>query len=144
MNLSVSKLPWYGQVGAFALVSALATGRTSTSTTASTAPRSRPSSSSSPHSAPTSRGARPGGPAPEFRAQVVDLEARLDGLKAVLPEQKDVGDLLRRLQTLAAQSNLEIRGSSRNPSRRRRCTPSGRSSSTSTAATTTSGCSSTK
>ena len=47
---------------------------------------------------------------PEFRAQVTDLEARLDSLKAVLPEQKDVGDLLRRLQTLATQSNLEIRG----------------------------------
>ncbi|MCU0255958.1 MAG: type 4a pilus biogenesis protein PilO [Vicinamibacterales bacterium] len=45
----------------------------------------------------------------EFQAQVTDLQARLDGLKAVLPEQKDVGDLLRRIQTLATQSNLEIR-----------------------------------
>ena len=45
---------------------------------------------------------------PEFRAQVTDLERRLDALKAVLPEQKDVGDLLRRIQTLAAQSNLTI------------------------------------
>ncbi len=47
---------------------------------------------------------------PEFRAQVVDLERRLDALRAVLPEQKDVGDLLRRIQTLAMQSNLTIRG----------------------------------
>jgi type IV pilus assembly protein PilO len=45
---------------------------------------------------------------PEFRAQVTDLERRLDALRAVLPEQKDVGDLLRRIQTLAAQSNLAI------------------------------------
>src|SRR5512143_10967 len=45
---------------------------------------------------------------PEFRAQVTDLERRLDALRAVLPEQKDVGDLLRRIQTLAAQSNLTI------------------------------------
>lgn len=45
----------------------------------------------------------------EFQAQVNDLQSRLDGLKAVLPEQKDVGDLLRRIQTLATQSNLEIR-----------------------------------
>lgn len=46
---------------------------------------------------------------PEFRAQVGDLEARLDGLKAILPEEKDVAELLRRLQTLASQSNLTIR-----------------------------------
>jgi type IV pilus assembly protein PilO len=45
----------------------------------------------------------------EFQAEVVDLQGRLDGLRAVLPEQKDVGDLLRRIQTLATQSNLEIR-----------------------------------
>ncbi len=45
----------------------------------------------------------------EFQSQVADLQARLDSLKAVLPEQKDVGDLLRRIQTLATQSNLEIR-----------------------------------
>lgn len=45
----------------------------------------------------------------EFQGEVTDLEARLDNLKAVLPEQKDVGDLLRRIQTLATQSNLEIR-----------------------------------
>jgi type IV pilus assembly protein PilO len=46
----------------------------------------------------------------DFQGEVVELEARLDGLKAVLPEQKDVGDLLRRIQTLATQSNLDIRG----------------------------------
>ncbi len=46
---------------------------------------------------------------PEFRAQVGDLEARLESLKAILPEEKDVAELLRRLQTLAAQSNLTIR-----------------------------------
>jgi len=46
---------------------------------------------------------------PQFRAQVADLEARLDGLKAILPEEKDFGDLLRSLQTLAVQSNLTIK-----------------------------------
>ena len=45
-----------------------------------------------------------------FQSQVVELSARLDNLRAVLPEEKDVGDLLRRLQTLATQSNLTIRG----------------------------------
>ncbi len=47
---------------------------------------------------------------PAFRAQVADLEARLEALKPILPEEKDVGDLLRRIQTLATQSNLTIRG----------------------------------
>jgi type IV pilus assembly protein PilO len=47
---------------------------------------------------------------PEFRRQVADLETRLESLRAVLPEQKDVGDLLRRIQTLATQSNLQIKG----------------------------------
>jgi type IV pilus assembly protein PilO len=46
---------------------------------------------------------------PEFRAQVGDLESRLEGLKAILPEEKDVADLLRRIQTMASQSNLTIR-----------------------------------
>ena len=45
-----------------------------------------------------------------FQSQVAELSARLDNLRAVLPEEKDVGDLLRRLQTLATQSNLTIRG----------------------------------
>lgn len=47
---------------------------------------------------------------PAFRAEVVDLQGRLTALKAVLPEQKDVGELLRRIQTLATQSSLTIRG----------------------------------
>jgi type IV pilus assembly protein PilO len=47
---------------------------------------------------------------PEFRAQVTELEARLEGLKPILPDERDAGDLLRRVQTLAVQSNLVIRG----------------------------------
>ena len=46
---------------------------------------------------------------PEFRAQVTELEARLSNLRAVLPEEKDVADLLRRLQTEAVRSNIEIK-----------------------------------
>jgi type IV pilus assembly protein PilO len=46
---------------------------------------------------------------PQFRADVADLESRLETLKNQLPEEKDMGDLLRRLQTLAVQSNLTIR-----------------------------------
>ena len=47
---------------------------------------------------------------PQFRAQVTDLQVRLDNLKSVLPDEKDAADLLRRLQTVATQSNLTIKG----------------------------------
>jgi type IV pilus assembly protein PilO len=47
---------------------------------------------------------------PQFREQVAQLEKRLEELRAVLPEQKDYADILRRVQTLATQSNLTIRG----------------------------------
>jgi type IV pilus assembly protein PilO len=47
---------------------------------------------------------------PEFEAEVDALEERLTALKEVLPEQKDVAELLRRIQTLATQSELTIRG----------------------------------
>src|SRR4051794_11950806 len=43
---------------------------------------------------------------PEFEGQVAELESRLRGLQAVLPEEKDVADILRRLQSLAGESNL--------------------------------------
>ena len=38
---------------------------------------------------------------PAFETEVNDLEARLDNLRAVLPEEKDAADLLRRMQTVA-------------------------------------------
>jgi type IV pilus assembly protein PilO len=47
---------------------------------------------------------------PEFRKEVADLQVRLDSLRPILPEEKDAADLLRRVHTLAAQSNLTIRG----------------------------------
>jgi type IV pilus assembly protein PilO len=47
---------------------------------------------------------------PDFRRHISELEARLASLRPILPEEKDVADLLRRIQTLATQSNLTIRG----------------------------------
>ena len=47
---------------------------------------------------------------PEFRREVTVLEAQLERLRAVLPEEQDVADLLRRVQAMATQSNLTIRG----------------------------------
>jgi type IV pilus assembly protein PilO len=46
----------------------------------------------------------------QFRADVVDLQARLESLRPILPEEKDAADLLRRVHTLAVESNLTIRG----------------------------------
>ena len=44
-----------------------------------------------------------------FQAEVDDLNGRLEALSAVLSEQEEVSELLRRLQTFAVQSNLTIR-----------------------------------
>jgi type IV pilus assembly protein PilO len=111
MQLSLSKLSWYGQVGAFVALSAAAIGAFwyfyEAPARAGMADRQRQLDSLRLEVAKAQNIARK---LPEFRSQVADLEARLDGLRAVLPEQKDVGDLLRRIQTLATQSNLEIRG----------------------------------
>lgn len=47
---------------------------------------------------------------PEFRKEVADLETQLAGLRTQLPEEQDVADLLRRVQAMATESNLTIRG----------------------------------
>ena len=47
---------------------------------------------------------------PEFRKEVDQLQARLESLKPILPDEKDAGDLLRRINALAAQSSLTVRG----------------------------------
>jgi type IV pilus assembly protein PilO len=111
MQLSLNKLPWYGQVGAFVGLSAVALGAFwyfyESPARTEMAGRQAQLQALRQEVAKAQNTARK---LPEFRAQVSDLEARLDGLRAVLPEQKDVGDLLRRIQTLATQSNLEIRG----------------------------------
>jgi type IV pilus assembly protein PilO len=50
---------------------------------------------------------------------VEQLEAQLDRLRAVLPEEQDVADLLRRVQAMATQSRLTIRGFTPRPVTRR-------------------------
>jgi type IV pilus assembly protein PilO len=111
MSLSLNKLPWYGQVGAFVALSAAAIGAFwyfyELPARDEMSGRRHQLESLRLEVAKAQNIARK---LPEFRSQVTELEARLEGLRAVLPEQKDVGDLLRRIQTLATQSNLEIRG----------------------------------
>lgn len=108
-QLNLSKVPWWGQILAVLLVAAGGAFGIEfyfiSGTTADIAARAASLSSLRRDIAQSLVTAKR---LPQFRAEVADLEHRLDALKAVLPEQKDVGDLLRRIQTLAAQSNLTI------------------------------------
>ena len=110
MQLSLEKLPWYGQVGAFVVVSGMALGGFyyfyAMPAQAEMSTRHAQLATLRQEIRKAQANARR---LPEFEAQIKDLEQKLDGLKAVLPEQKDVADLLRRIQTLATQSNLTIK-----------------------------------
>jgi len=110
MNLSLSSIPWWGQVAAFGVVAVLGSGafvyfyempaREEMVTRQTELKNLR---------ADIEKGQATARKLPQFRAQVTELEARLDNLRAVLPEEKDAADLLNRMQTVAAQSNLTIK-----------------------------------
>ena len=111
MDLSLNKLPWYGQVAIFVVLglgliggfywfyAVPAQAEMVTRETKLAAIR-----------VDVAKGTATANQLNQFRAQVAELEGRLESLKAVLPEQKDVADLLRRIETLARQSNLAIQG----------------------------------
>lgn len=46
---------------------------------------------------------------PVFQKEVEELEARLEGLKEVLPDQKETAEIVRRVEELAVESNLDIK-----------------------------------
>ena len=110
MELSLTRLPWYGQIGAFMLLSLGGIGafvyyyempaRADFASRESQLEGLRKD---------ISMGVNTARKLPEFKRQVADLEMRLANLKAVLPEEKDAADLLRRMQTVAAQSSLTIK-----------------------------------
>lgn len=110
-SLSVAKLPWYAQLGAFVFVSLAAAGAfyyfVEAKEQAGMAVQAQELSEIR---ARISRGQAMARQLPEFRKEITTLEARLDALKPILPDERDVGDLLRRVQTLATQSNLQVRG----------------------------------
>lgn len=109
-QLSLSRLPWWGQIGAFVLLALGGVYAVETYYVANMVAEVRQRETQlATLRGDIARGLSAARRLPEFRAQVTDLERRLDALRAVLPEQKDVGDLLRRIQTLATQSNLTIR-----------------------------------
>lgn len=111
IELSLNKLPWYGQIILFAVLGLAGVGvfyylyvmpfQTEMAVREQRLATLR---------ADINKGMSTATKLAEFRAQVTDLQTRLDSLKAVLPDEKDVADLLRRIQTLATQSNLSIKG----------------------------------
>jgi type IV pilus assembly protein PilO len=109
MELSLTKLPWYGQIGAFVLVSGLAIGAFwKFYVTEMQADIQGRQTRLTALKSDVAKGVATARRLPEFQAQVTELEHRLDTLKQVLPEDKDVADILRRVQGLATQSNLTI------------------------------------
>jgi type IV pilus assembly protein PilO len=111
MQVSLSKLSWKAQAGVFLAVSVLAVGGFYKyyvePMQAEMAIREKKLAALR---VDINKGLATARRLAEFRKQVAEFETRLDGLRAVLPEEKDVGDLLRRLQMLAAQANLQIKG----------------------------------
>jgi type IV pilus assembly protein PilO len=116
MELSLTKLPWYAQVGAFVLLAGAGCGAFYYyyEMPARAEMKGREQQLTSLR-ADIKKGLDTARKLPEFRSQVSELEGRLENLRAVLPEEKDAADLLRRLQTVAAQSNLEIHSFRPNP-----------------------------
>jgi type IV pilus assembly protein PilO len=117
MDLSLNKLPWYGQVGLFVFLAAAGIGVFYqfyvAPTTEEMAAREQRLASLR---ADIAKGSTTAARLNQFKEQLAAREAQLEELKSRLPEQKDVADLLRRIQTLATQSNLTIRGFKPSPS----------------------------
>jgi type IV pilus assembly protein PilO len=111
MNLSLSKLPWHAQLGVVAVL-ALASVGAFWNLYVAPAQQEMDGRRAQLHSlqAEVARGELTARRLPEFRREVGSLEGQLDRLRAVLPEEKDVADLLRRIQAMATESNLTIRG----------------------------------
>lgn len=111
MQLSLAKLSWKAQIGVFLVVSAgLAGAFYQLWAVPKQAEIDQRQAQLAVMQAGINKGLATARQLPEFRRQVTELEARLESLRAVLPEEKDVGDLLRRIQTLATQANLQIKG----------------------------------
>ena len=110
MELSLTRLPWYGQVGAFVLLAFAGVGAFVYyyEWPARAEFASRDVQLEALHK-DIAMGVTTARKLPEFRGQVGELEARLNNLKAVLPDEKDAADLLRRMQVVAQQSNLTIK-----------------------------------
>jgi type IV pilus assembly protein PilO len=111
INLRLNALPWRVQLGGFVGLAAIGVGvfwymyadpmRADIDTRRSALKKVQ---------GEISRGTKAARRLPEFRKEVGTLEAQLAGLRTQLPEEQDVADLLRRVQGMATESNLTIRG----------------------------------
>jgi type IV pilus assembly protein PilO len=110
MNISLTKLPWYAQIGAFVVLAVAGCGGFYYyyEMPVQTELLSRRNQLAGLR-ADITKGQTTARKLPEFKSQVAELEGRLDSLKAVLPDEKDAADLLRRMQSVATQSNLVIK-----------------------------------
>jgi type IV pilus assembly protein PilO len=109
MELSLSKLPWQAQIGAFVLVSAGAVfGFWHFYVSEAQADITMRQTRLTSLRADIAKGVATAKQLPQFQTQVTELESRLESLRQVLPEEKDVADTLRRIQGLATKSNLAI------------------------------------
>ena len=109
MELSLSKLPWYGQIGAFVVVSAGAVfGFWNFYVSEIQTDIQMRQARLANLRADVTKGQATARQLPQFQGQVKELENRLENLRQVLPEEKDVADTLRRIETLATKSNLAI------------------------------------
>lgn len=109
-DLSLSKLPWKVQLGVFVALAASAAGafyyfldmpaqaRLATQRSELATIQTR-----------IDRGLATARQLPEFQARVAELKRQVDSLRPILPEEKDAAELLRRVNTLARESNLTIR-----------------------------------
>lgn len=110
MDLSLNKLPWHLQVGLFvALAGAGVAAFYYLYAIPARDAMAQQEVRLNALRADITKGRVTASKLPQFRAQAAELQTRLQGLQAVLPAEKDFGDLLRNLQTLATQSNLTIK-----------------------------------
>lgn len=110
-NLSLSRLPWYGQLLVFVAIAAGAAGafwnyyaqvkNEEIAARQATLGQIRNE---------INRAVGTARRLPEFRKEVATLELQLERLRAVLPEQQDVGQLLDRVNAMATSSNLKVLG----------------------------------
>lgn len=111
MPMSLTKLPWQAQVGAFLVVSIASVGGFYyTYAMPAQAEIASRRTNLEAMQADIRKGQETARRLPEFEQQVEDLEIRLEELRLVLPEEKDVGELLRRIQSIANESDLTIKG----------------------------------
>jgi type IV pilus assembly protein PilO len=110
-EISLSKVPWYAQIGALFVLALAGVGAfyfyyAQPARAEIDGRRAKLTALR----ADINKGLQTAKKLPEFRSKVAELETRLNTLRAVLHEEKDAADLVRRLQGVASVSNIVIRG----------------------------------